>query len=183
MRNSPWNTIVRAAITCVATAGICLAADAPSGPAAAPELPAAVATDLRSVADQCTEVGGKPLTADAVKRADLTGDGADDFVLDVGSVNCDGAASVYGDREKGVTVYAGDGKGGATSAFNDGVYGARIEATGSASSLWLTVSGERCGKAPAQDFASENFCDRAIVWNAGTQKFDYAPVATVRMIE
>lgn len=56
-----------------------------------------------------------------MKRVDLNGDGQDDFVLDVGSVNCDGAASVYGDR--------------------------------------------------------------AIAWNARTRKFDYAPVATVRMIE
>ena len=123
------------------------------------------------------------IVADAVKRVDLTGDGMDDFVPDVGSVNCDGAASIYGDREKGVTVYVGDGKGGATSAFSDSAYAAAIEEAGSAASLWLTVSGERCGKAPAQDFANENFCDRAIVWNAGTRKFDFAPVATVRMIE
>ncbi len=183
MRNSPWNTLMSAAISCVATAGISLAADAPSGAAPAPQLPAVVAADLESVAEQCTEVGGKPLTADAVKRVDLTGDGMDDFVLDVGSVNCDGAASIYGDREKGVTVYVGDGKGGATSAFSSSAYAATIEEAGSAASLWLTVSGERCGKAPAQDFASENFCDRAIVWNAGTRKFDFAPVATVRMIE
>jgi hypothetical protein len=26
-------------------------------------------------------------------------------------------------------------------------------------------------------------CDRALVWNAATKKFDYAPVATVRMIQ
>ena len=119
MRNSPWNTMMSAAIACVATAGIALAADAPSGAVPAPQLPAAVAAALQSVADQCTGVGGKPLTADAVKRVDLTGDGMDDFVLDVGSVNCDGAASIYGDREKGVTVYVGDGKGGATSAFSE----------------------------------------------------------------
>ena len=72
---------------------------------------------------------------------------------------------------------------GAKSAFNDWVYGATIEGSGPAARLWLTVSGEQCGKKPAADFASENFCDRSIAWNAKTQKFDYAPVSTVRMIQ
>jgi hypothetical protein len=49
--------------------------------------------------------------------------------------------------------------------------------------LWLTVSGERCGKKPAKDFASEAFCDRPLAWNPSTKKFEYAPVASVRMIE
>ena len=105
-----------------------------------------------------------------MKRADLNGDGKEDFVLDTGSVNCDGAASIYGDREKWVGVYVGDGKGGATSAFIDSVYGVTIEGTGSAARLWLTVSGEQCGKKPAKDFASENFCDRADPLESGDEE-------------
>ena len=151
--------------------------------AQAPRLPAVVAADLKGIAAECTGAGGKALTADAVKRADLNGDGKEDYVLDVGSINCDGAASIYGDREKGVTVYVGDGAGGAKNAFSDWVYGAKIEGTGPAARLWLTVSGQQCGKKPAADFASENFCDRSLVWNAKTQKFDYAPVSTVKMIQ
>ena len=55
---------------------------------------------------------------------DLNGDGNQDFVLNVGAVGCDGAASIYGDREKGVTVYAGDAKGGAVAAFSlSGIFG------------------------------------------------------------
>lgn len=152
--------------------------------AAGPDaLPATVAAALKSVADVCTEVGGKPSTADAVKRADLNGDGKEDYVLDVGSVNCEGAASVYGDREKGALVYVGDGLGGAKEAFNGSVYGARIEGAGSAAKLWLTVSGAECGKKPAADFASESFCERPLAWNAGKQGFEYAPVSTVRRVE
>ena len=89
----------------------------------------------------CTEVGGKALTTDAIKRADLSGDGNEDYILDVGSVHCDGAASVYGDREKGVMVFVGDGKGSAKQAFNDVAYGMKIEVSGPAAKLWLTVSG------------------------------------------
>jgi hypothetical protein len=146
-------------------------------------LPAAVAADLEAVAAMCRDVGGTPLTKDAVTRVELNGDASEDFVLYVGSVNCDGAASVYGDREKGVTVYAGDGKGGAAAAFSDAVYGAKVEGSGAAAKLWLTVSGAQCGKKPAQDFASEAFCDRPLVWNTNVKKLEYAPLSAVRMIE
>ena len=128
----------------------CAAAQA----AAAPPLPAVVAKAVKEVAAVCNENGGKANMTNAVKRADLNGDGIEDYVLDVGSVNCDGAASVYGDREKGVLVYVGDGKGGATEAFNDMSYGVTLEGTGSAAKLWLAVSGQLCGKPPAKDFAS-----------------------------
>jgi hypothetical protein len=164
--------------------GIALSMIASAEPADAQEkLPAAVAADLKSVADVCQEVGGKPITTSAVKSADLNGDGKTDFVLDGGSIACDGAASIYGDREKGVTVYAGDGAGGAVAAFSDVVFGMKIEGSGAAAKLWLTTSGGGCGKPPAPDFAHENFCDRALVWNTKTRKFDYAPVSTVRMIQ
>lgn len=147
--------------------------------ASAADLPATVAKDLKAIADVCTEAGGKPLTNDAVKRVDLNGDGKEDFVLDVGSVNCDGAASIYGDREKGVTVYAGDGAGGAATAFNGSVYGSKLDGT----KLWLTVSGQECGKKPAKTFGEESFCERPIVWNDKTKKFDWAPVSTVKMVQ
>jgi hypothetical protein len=151
--------------------------------AALPPLPAVVAKTLKETAAICTEVGGKPNTSQAIKRADLNGDGIEDYVLDVGSVGCEGAASVYGDREKGVLVYVGDGKGGATEAFNGMSYGITLEGTGTAAKLWLTVSGAGCGKPPAKDFASESFCERALAWNAKTRKFDFAPVSTVKMIQ
>jgi len=155
-----------------------------SGPAAAQtKLPAAVEADLKANADLCRDSGGTPKTADAVKTADLSADGKPDFVVYVGWIDCEGAASIYGDREKAVTLYAGDGAGGAVRAFQGAAFDARIEGTGAAAKLWLTVSGGDCGKPPAPDFAHENFCDRALVWNAKTRSFDYAPVSTVRMIQ
>src|SRR5262245_36083809 len=151
------------------TAALCgLTATAASPP------PATVAAALKDIASLCTDAGGKPQAEQAVQRADLNGDGNEDYVLDVGSVNCEGAASVYGDREKGVTGYVGDGKGGAKQAFADMTYGMKIEGTGPAAKVWLTTSGAGCGKGQAQDFASESFCERAIVWNAKKQEFEYA---------
>ncbi len=152
--------------------------------AAAPgPLPRTVKDAVDAVAAVCTESGGKALTADAVKRADLNADGHEDYVLDVGSVNCDGAASIYGDREKGVLVYVGDGKGGAVEAFNGSSFGITLEGTGSAAKLWLSVMGHDCGKKPAASFAEESFCERPLQWNAKTRKFDFAPVSTVKMIQ
>jgi hypothetical protein len=163
--------------------GIAAALCAGTAAASPPQTPTAVAAALKDVASLCTEVGGKAVIDHAVKRADLNSDGNEDYVLDFGSVICDGAAGVYGDREKGVTVYVGDGKGAAKQAFSDMVYGMNIEGTGPAAKLWLTVSAEACGKKAAANFASETFCDRAVVWNSKTQAFDYAPVSTVRMIQ
>jgi hypothetical protein len=146
-------------------------------------LPAAVAADVKPHADMCREVGGKPQARDAVKTADLNGDGVADYVFFLGWMWCDGAASLYGDREKGISVYIGDGKGGATTAFSGAAFDAKIEGSGASAKLWLDVMGQTCGRKPAANFASESFCSRALAWNAKTRTFDFAPVSTVRMIE
>jgi hypothetical protein len=150
---------------------------------AEPALPAPVAAAVKENADLCKEVGATANTADAAKRADLSGDGNLDYVFFVGWIHCPGSASLYGDREKAVTVFAGDAAGGAAPAFSGMVYDVKLEGTAPALKLWLTVSGSACGKPPAPDFAHESFCDRALAWNAKSKKFDFAPVATVRMIE
>ena len=160
-----------------------LGALAPVAAAAETGVPAAVAKELEETAKMCSEVGGKPKTAGAVKRADLSGDGKEDFVLDVASIDCEGAASVYGDREKGVSVYAGDGAGGATLVFRDSVYGVAIERAGAEAKLWLTVSDPQCGRRPGAHFASASFCDRPVQWNAKTRKLELAPLSTIRMVK
>ena len=166
----------RRAIACA----IALGAAGLAGPAAAQApLPPAIAADVKGLTDLCTEVGGKPNASSAVKSVDLNADGKPDFVLYAGWVVCDGAASLYGDREKALTVYAGDGAGAAAAAFNGAVFDVKLEG----SKLWLTTSGAGCGKPPAADFASESFCDRPLLWDAKARKFTYAPVSSVRMIE
>jgi hypothetical protein len=142
-----------------------------------------VAAALDTLAAACSDVGGRSHTADAMQRADLNGDGCEDFVLYTGWIDCEGAASVYGDREKALMVFAGDERGGAEEVFVEWVYDANIEGTGAAATLWLTTSGEQCGGPPAPDFASETFCARAIVWNRAAKQFEYAPAAAARIIE
>lgn len=151
--------------------------------AAPPRLPGTVLADLRAAAAECTDAGGVAQTGNAVKRADLNADGKEDYVLDVGSIQCEGAASIYGDRDKSVTVYVGDGAGGARNAFREWAYEVRLEGAGAATKLWLTVMGSNCGKKLAKDFASETFCDRPVVWNPKAQNFEFAPVSSVRLIQ
>jgi hypothetical protein len=49
--------------------------------------------------------------------------------------------------------------------------------------LWLTTSGEACGRPAAADFASETFCARPLAWNSALQRFDYAPLTAARIVE
>lgn len=151
--------------------------------AAEPGLPAAVAAELQTFTDMCRDAEGRPDTRQAVKRLDLNGDGIEDYLLDVAGISCEGAWSIFGDRAKAVSVFVGDGSGGATLAFADSVYGVTVERKGADARLWLTVTAAQCGRKPAKDFASERFCDRALVWKAAAGRFEYAPVSTVRMIE
>lgn len=165
------------------TTVLALLAVAACGPAPSSDLPVPVAAALAALAQQCSEVSGIPDTGGAVKRADLNGDAREDFVLYAGWIDCENAASIYGDREKGLGVFASDARGEVAEAFSDLVYDATIESAGSASELWLTTSAEGCGRPRAEVFAEESFCDRRVVWNPAAARFDWAPVSTVRMIE
>ena len=146
-------------------------------------LPDAVIAEVGTLASLCTEGGGTPHTDNAVKRADINGDGRDDFVVFAGWIVCENAYRIYGDRGKHIAVLTGDANHVARTAFSDMVYDAAIEGTGRAARLWLDISGAGCGRPPAPDFARESFCSRAIEWNPATRTFDYAAVDTVRMIE
>jgi len=147
------------------------------------DLPPTVAAAVASLAEVCTAAEGKPLTDDAVRVADLNGDAVDDFVVYAGWMVCENAWSVFGDREKILMVYAGDGRGGAPEAYVDSVFDAAIETTPEGSALWLGVMAEACGRPSAETFAEETFCNRAVVWNATTRKLEYAPLGTIRLIE
>lgn len=151
--------------------------------AAEQALPKHVARDLKDTATMCSAVGGKPNTDKAVRRVDLNNDGKEDFILDVGQIECDGNASIYGDREKAVTVYVSDGAGGDAVAFTHPVFGVKVEGSEASARIWVTVMARECGKKPAKDFASESFCERPLNWNAKEKKFSWAPVREARMIQ
>jgi hypothetical protein len=147
------------------------------------DLPPTVIEAVALLSEICTASEGKPRSDQAVRTVDLNGDRVDDFVVYAGWMVCENAWSVYGDRQKAIMVYAGDGRGAAPEAFADQVYDAAIESTSSGDSLWLSIAAEGCGRPRAETFAEETFCDRAIVWNTVTRRFEYAPLETVRLIQ
>jgi hypothetical protein len=181
MRKTPSTTSEAPRIRFLCVLAIPILAACAESPGADP--PPTVVEAVASLAEICTVAEGKPRADDAVRRVDLNGDAVDDFVIYAGWMICEGAWSVYGDREKALTVYAGDGRGAAPEVFVDVVYDAAIETTAAGAALWLGVSAEGCGRSRAETFAEETFCDRAIVWNADTRRFDYAPLETIRLIE
>lgn len=145
-------------------------------------LPAAVAVALEGLAEECRAAQGTPRVDDAVKHADLNGDAREDYVLFAGWLACDGAPGVFGDREKPLQVFVGEGSRAARFAFGQQAYDARLEYHGGKAVLWVTTVAGNCGRPPAASFAEEVFCDRAIAWTAPGQ-FEFAPVDTVRIVQ
>lgn len=62
-----------------------------------PSHPPEVAAELEDARRTCSDAEGKGVTfgKEAVRRLDLTGDGRDDYIVDLNDAECDGASSVY----------------------------------------------------------------------------------------
>src|SRR4051812_4199426 len=94
--------------------------------AAAPSpLPAPIAKELGEMAAQCLEATGQRGSAgQAISRADLDGDGLDDYIFQPSVYDCPGAASLFaGTAATGdpLSVYIADRAGGAWRVWSDGV--------------------------------------------------------------
>lgn len=142
--------------------------------------PAAAIAALDALARECRDAGGSPHTADALWSADLDADGRDEHVLFVGWIQCENAASLYGDREKYLAVFNDSD---IAPVFEDAVFDIKIERADDRAELWLTVMAEACGYPRASTFVEEHFCERAIVRDTATRRFGYAPLETIRPIE
>lgn len=164
-------------VLCVLGAAAC---EHSSPPPVANALPSPVSAAVATLAAQCSSANGNPQADAAVRRGDFNADGYNDFVLFSGWMVCENAASVFGDREKDVTVFIGNDAGGVSAAFHESVYEVKLEGDGKNGQVWLTVAGEQCGKPPAATFSEESFCDRALVWSKATARFDYAPLSATR---
>lgn len=145
-------------------------------------LPTSVRAALDALTSDCSSVGGTPRADEAVRRADLDADGVDDFVLFAGWIACENAWSIYGDREKLVTVFAGDATTGAVEAFTGTAFDVKVEHRADGAELWLATMGASCGRPPAPTFAEETFCERKLE-RVGTGPFDYAALRTIHLIE
>lgn len=158
------------------------ACDRPPVRPSAAALPSQVAVAVDALASQCRAAGGRPLADRAVSRGDFNSDGREDFVVYAGWMDCENAVGVFGDREKGIAVFAGEGAVGSSEAFTHSVFDVKIEEKRGKNQLWVTVSGVDCGKVPAATFSQESFCDRAIVWDAAAGQFNIEPIGAGRSL-
>jgi hypothetical protein len=57
------------------------------------DFPSEIVVDVRDMADQCEDAGGKPRNHKFIKHGTLSGDGMDVWVVDAGEFRCDGVPS------------------------------------------------------------------------------------------
>jgi hypothetical protein len=114
---------------------------------------------------------GAALVAAVAQRADLNGDHVDEWIIDAGRAcpHTDGPAVKYGSQ---VTVFSAAEKGEAVPSFQQAAFSSHIEHAAGKVRLILTVGGAMCGEGP-----ESQRCDRPVVWNALTKRFELAPVA------
>lgn len=154
-------------------------------PAAGP-VPAAVRMQIAEMGKICREAGGRPAKSpDIMKTADLTGDGIVDYVLQQGSFNCEGAASVMENGQSGSDVYIFVGGPGnvAAKAYLASVYSSEIQGQGPRARLYVGVSGVQCGHRAAKSFAEQDFCLRPLNWVPARRMFVLAPISEKRPIQ
>lgn len=151
------------------------------------KLPAVVQKELAEMARTCRDVGGKPMKSpDLLTVADLTGDGIPDYVIDQGSFNCDGAASLYaGSGGSQMAVYVGTPDGQAFPAFSSGSFGVKVDNSSKPARLQIVVGGPLCGQrvtanTPRSEYKS---CWRPVDWNEKKRKMDFAPVSQAKFIQ
>ena len=135
--------------------------------------PPAVAAYAQQLVDRCHQLGGQAASAPP-RRADLNGDGLDDWLIQEGPGDCVGSAAGPGGGQ--VTIFVGQADGGALPSFQQGIHGLRIERARGKPTLWLAVSGRLCGASGAQQPAIR--CDRLLVWKPDVGAFAFD--ATVR---
>ena len=169
----------------LACAALVLAAGA--APAQAPrKLPLPVQKELSELVKACRDAGGKPAKSPGLLVvADLSGDGLPDYVLDQGSFNCEGAASLFsGSGGSHVAAYVGTPDGQAVQAFSTGSFGVKVDRAARPAQLRISVSGPMCGQrvTPKMPHSEYKACWRPVIWNVVTRKLEFAPVSQVELI-
>jgi len=147
-------------------------------------IPDAVIAEIKSLENECRlEESSTPQSDsnyDYIKRADLNGDGIDDYVIEDGYVPCEAGASFrHGNGGTGVIIFAGTSNG-AIKAFDKTVFGISIEGASSKPVAWVAVGGHYCGQKTFVSRAAAIRCDRPLIWNASSKQFNFAPLKKAR---
>lgn len=154
-------------------------------PAPAGYAPVALTKDVLDLGASCRDFGGKPgKSPGLIQQADLTGDGLTDFVLDLNSYNCEGAASAMDAGQGGavVSIYVGGPGNTARKVWEGLAFQAKVERTAGRARVWLAIQGRDCGQrnAARAAMADQIGCNRPLNWSASKATFAYAPLAEAK---
>jgi hypothetical protein len=170
-------------VICMLAASLCRGTSA----RAQGDAPAPVQGVLAELKQMCEDAGGKPAASPGLLQvADLTGDGLADYVLDHGSFNCDGAASLFsGSGGSQMSVYVGMPGGQAKQAFTSGTFGVKLEKGSAPARLKILLSGELCGQKVTERMSRAEYksCWRPVVWSPRSKAFALAPVSQIQPVQ
>lgn len=148
------------------------------------KIPDIVIAEIKNLEDECRLEKSSPSSEDSnydyIKHADLNGDGIEDYIIEDIYIPCEAGASLrHGNGGTGVIIFAGTPEG-ATKVFDKTVFGVSIEKQKSKSVAWIAVGGHYCGQKTFASRAAAISCDRPLVWNESSKKFDFAPLKQAR---
>jgi len=146
-------------------------------------LPKPVHEIILQLDNLCKPMGTPAPSPNLVERIDLNNDGNDDFIVNEGAYNCDGAEAnmTNGHNGSDLYIFAGHADHSVTLAYHQSVYNSHIETTGGKRRMIVSVAAASCG-ADDRDlpFAAWEFCDMPLDWNAKDKKFVLAPLSEKR---
>jgi hypothetical protein len=142
--------------------------------------PEAVATHVRDMAAECTQVHGEFAAGPGIEHGHLDA-GPEYWAVDEAGAQCKGAETVFsGQGGSQIIVYLSRHGGSPEHAFESGSYGMTIERSGDRSRIWITVGGKLCGQSGEPAFADIMSCDRSLKWDAASETLKLAPLSEAR---
>jgi hypothetical protein len=144
------------------------------------ELPVPVVAYARRVADDCTQVGGRPLSGPRIEHGRLS-EGPEFWTVDDATLACGGAWSLFSNPHGwDIAIFVASTDEHARQFTVRAGFGLKIERDENSAKVWASVGGMNCGQKPARNTAEEIGCERALVWDAKAQKLDFAPLSRAR---
>lgn len=165
------------------------AANQPSAPAGTrasaagqTKLPAEVAAHLNELRQTCRESGGQVKPAAALlSRADLDGDGQDDYLIDTEHLNC--SVDLWGSGGTSLTVFVARGAGQVLPPFEQSNGGVRIDRSRKPAKVQVLVGGPLCGQRTGQLGRAQYMnCWRPVVWDARSAQVKLAPIGQITRV-
>ena len=146
------------------------------------KLPAEVAARLNELRQTCRESGGQVKPAAAfLSRADLDGDGQDDYLIDTEHLNC--SVDLWGSGGTSLTVFVARGAAQVLPPFEQINVGVRIDRSLKPAKVQVLVGGPLCGQRTGQLSRAEYAkCWRPVVWDARGAQVKLAPISQIQWV-